>query len=141
MPITKYSHKYRKELLIKFEEYIENTEEPSVLDFAVTNNILRENLYGYPEFASALKKCAEKHELSMITELKNSKNPIPYIFLLKAQHKYRENDPVTKDNTNNNNDLFQVTLQGKSANNLIELMTGMVNKQNVINRNKRVKGS
>ena len=61
----KFSKKRVKELQDAFEEYIDSHEIPIVAEFAYTNNILRENLYDYPEFSTLIKKCIGKKEANL----------------------------------------------------------------------------
>lgn len=65
MAETKYSKKFKKELLVKFEKYIEETEIPVIAEFAYMNKIPRTNLYDFEEFKNAIKICTDKKEANL----------------------------------------------------------------------------
>jgi len=73
-----------QELVKKFEEYIDNTDVPIIAEFAYKNNILKQELYDWPEFSNLLKKCVAKKESQLEKgALANKLNPTMCIFSLK----------------------------------------------------------
>jgi len=79
-----YNKKEIKELLKKFEIYIENTDIPILVEFAYKNGITRASLYDYPEFSTLKERCLLKKEAQLETlALFNVVNPTMAVFSLK----------------------------------------------------------
>lgn len=55
----------REAMLEVFLRYIEEAEIPVIAEFAYKMDVLREQLYQWPEFAYALKKCIAKKEAQL----------------------------------------------------------------------------
>lgn len=73
-----------EELVKKFSEYIDNTDVPIIAEFAYKNDILKQELYDWPEFSNLLKKCVAKKESQLEKgALANKLNPTMCIFSLK----------------------------------------------------------
>ena len=80
----KYSDNEIEEYKKKFEEYIDNNPIPIIAEFAYQNNILRETIYDYNEFATLRKKAIAKKESNLEKgALSNKLNPSMAIFSLK----------------------------------------------------------
>ena len=96
MPITKYSQRLRKQLLKEYQEFIAKEDYPSILKFAATKRIPKSNFFDWPEFADSLKIARDICE-NWLNEklLSDPKNPVSYIFKLKAGFGYRDNTEVT----------------------------------------------
>ena len=58
----KYTPAIRKKLLTAMKRYITTTSIPILSEFAYKNNVLRENLYQWPEFSYSIKMLIEKKE-------------------------------------------------------------------------------
>jgi len=81
---TKLTPEGFQELADKFAQYIDETTIPIVAEFAYLNNVLREQLYDWPEFATLLKRCKEKKESQLEKgALGNKVNVSMAIFSLK----------------------------------------------------------
>jgi hypothetical protein len=74
----------RLSLAAAFQEYIEATEIPIIAEFAYKNNVVRDTLYDWPEFATLLKKCVAKKEAALESKaLAGDVNVAMAIFSLK----------------------------------------------------------
>ena len=58
----KYSDQFRADLLKKFQEYIDKTDCPFIVNFAVQNDIYKELIYDFDEFSQYIKKARTKCE-------------------------------------------------------------------------------
>jgi len=58
----KYSKKRVKELMTAFDNYIDNTDVPTIAWFAYQARIERCTLYDYQEFSTLIKRCIDKKE-------------------------------------------------------------------------------
>jgi hypothetical protein len=103
-----YTQKFRKELLKKFEIYIDTEEMPVIAEFAYKNKIPKTNLYDFKEFSTLLKICKDKKETYLETKgLKNEVNNTMAIFSLKQ---LGWSDKLDTKNTNVNINATQETL-------------------------------
>jgi hypothetical protein len=74
----------RPELLRKFSEYIDSTDIPVIAQFAYQNDVGTDQLYGWPEFASAVERARNKKEGNLeIKALYGEINARVAIFALK----------------------------------------------------------
>ena len=64
-PRTVWTAEKIKETIKKMEEYTEEADIPILAEFAYQNNILRSQLYEYPEFADAIKRMLDKKEAQL----------------------------------------------------------------------------
>ena len=122
MPVTKYSKEFRANLLVKFNEYIDETLCPYVDQFILDSKIPFGTFYSFDEFVELRKKTQKKREMYFIDKLVTNKgNVAAWMFLLKCQHNYREQTPVQV----NTGDTKQITinLQGKDLAELQDLST------------------
>ena len=124
MPVTKYSKEFRADLLVKFNEYIEELDTPLLGEFAVMNDFDYQNMYNWPEFSYALKRCVEKTKYNHIRTLENAKSVVvstSRMFLLKCMYGFRETTPIQV----NTGDTKQITinLQGKDLAELQDIAT------------------
>ena len=61
----KYNVEEIEEIKKKFGEYIDENTVPIIAEFAYKNNILRETLYDYNEFATLRKRAIDKKEANL----------------------------------------------------------------------------
>jgi hypothetical protein len=74
----------RPELLARFEAYIDTHDIPAIAEFSYQNDVSRQQLYDWPEFADALEKARNKKEANLeIMALYNQINTRVAIFALK----------------------------------------------------------
>ena len=126
----KYTPKYRKDLLKKFEHYINNTECPIIVEFAVKNNIAKQRIYEFQEFADLLKKANNKFEQYLVNDLlhnKASNKDSSRMFLLKCIHGYVENAPINID-IQDNKSYVQINIKGKDTEELESLADEQIRK-------------
>ena len=100
----KYDDKQVNEIIKKLEAYIAKNDIPIVAEFAYLNDITREDLYGYIEFSTLLKKLIAKKESALEKDTLSGKlNPSMAIFSLKQlgwrdKHEYehtgKDGDPI-----------------------------------------------
>ncbi len=80
----KYTKEIREKLLEAFDKYIDDTPMSIIAEFAYKNDVSREELYDWPEFATLLKKCVTKKEAYLEKEgVAGNTNPAVTIFSLK----------------------------------------------------------
>lgn len=80
----KYNDDQVKEIVDKLTKYIDNTDMPIIAEFSYKNDVLRDDLYDYPEFSILLKKLISKKETYLESQgLLGKVNPTMAIFSLK----------------------------------------------------------
>jgi len=120
MSITKYSPEFRKQLLEKYEKYINETECPFTKQFCVDNGIPSSTFYEFDEFTELSKKANDKGEMYFLKQMINNKgNQITNMFLLKCLYQYREQSPIQIDAKQNK--YIQINLAGKSLEEIEDL--------------------
>ena len=129
---NEYSPEFKQEFANKFNKYIDETENPSLLEFCVLNDVLRETASNWEPVKAFTKKAKAKQELWHQGQLRSGKNPVAHIFLLKCLHKYRENDPQPIDNTK-----VSVTVSGKTGKAALGEMHKLINSQAANNRERK----
>lgn len=106
MPKIKYTKQDKVDLLKKFLQYIAETDNPSIAEFAYQNDIYDQTLRRFAQdakakindgkgnffdFAFALKKSAMKQQVFLDKlAIEKGQNPGGPIFLLKALHGYKD---------------------------------------------------
>ena len=122
MPVTNYSKEFRANLLVKFNEYIDETLCPYGDEFMLNEKVPDSTFYSFGEFSDSLKRCMQVRELYFIDKLVTNKgNVAAWVFLLKCQHNYREQTPVQV----NTGDTKQITINllGKRIDELQDIAT------------------
>jgi len=113
-PHNSYSDEQKLEFLRKLLKYVDETEIPIIQEYAYTNGINHHTVKGFRNrldlvvkwsdsvthnFDSALKKLADKQFAKLFRQSsEKGQNPASSIFLLKALHGLRDNDPVQAGN-------------------------------------------
>jgi hypothetical protein len=89
------------QLTAKATEYLEdckkNNRVPLLIEFAYNLDISRDTLWKYqeiPSLADPLKKVEEAQEIALISKGLNDNKPVFPIFMLKAKHKWVEQQKV-----------------------------------------------
>lgn len=86
----KYTKKLRKELLKEFEQYIVESDYPSVAEFSTIKMIPKTNFYDWEEFSTLIKICNAKQETWAIRAgIRGEIKPTFPIFILK-NHGYTD---------------------------------------------------
>lgn len=95
-PVTKWTAEYLKSMESKIIDYTNKTKIPILAEFAYTHNVLREQLYQYPELSYAIKRLMTKKE-SQLEKYGLSKNNTMAIFSLKQLGWTDKNEITGKD--------------------------------------------
>ena len=64
-PRTIWTEEKINEIISKMDKYTDESDLPILAEFAYQNNILRSQLYEYPEFANAIKRMMDKKEAQL----------------------------------------------------------------------------
>lgn len=80
---VKWTQEEREALLAKFEDYIDSNDIPIVSEFAWQNDVRRQALYEFAEFADTLKRCIDKKESGLERLMLTGKAVTACIFSLK----------------------------------------------------------
>ena len=120
MGVIKFTDEYKAELLKRFFEYIDETDNPIMAEFCYRNDIYYQLLQKFASmegkietdrevdtftFGCAIKKLAAKSETYLLRMLdaEEVRNPAGAIFRLKAVHNYRDSEPAPAPTTVNVN--------------------------------------
>lgn len=124
MPVgrpPKLTEDQRQEVYEAFEQYIKDTDDPTIVGFCAYNEtatqywITKDNLYDWQEFSELRKRAIEKQEAFLLTN--REEVPVIRIFRLKQpQHGYR--DRIDSDITSGG-DKLEVGLSATQAEQLI----------------------
>ena len=97
MSKRKYSQTFKNKLKKRLEQYIEENEYPTILQFCVDNDFPRSTIYGFSELSDIIEKAKTKSEAYLQDKMLHDKgNPMKYMFLLNALHGYRESEDKNK---------------------------------------------
>jgi len=113
------------ELLLEFQKYIRDTDDPTLPDFVTSNEfaldnlVTTHNLQDWKEFSSLIKQCVRKQEAYLLKQAGAGKyNAAIAIFRLKQpQHGYK--DRVDSDITSGGEKLMGVGISADQAEQLI----------------------
>lgn len=80
----KYTPAQVEEIRKKFQEYIDSSQMPIIAEFSYKNDVLRDDLYKYPEFFTLIKRAIGKKEAFLeAASLAGKVNTTQAIFSLK----------------------------------------------------------
>lgn len=120
----KYTKKFKKEILAKFREYVENEDFPSVAGFSSLTMIPKTNFYdwgkekGLEEFSTLIKICNDKQEAwALRAGVAGEIRPTFPIFILK-NHGYTDRQDINQNISGKIEGEF--TIQSKSQ--LLEIL-------------------
>src|SRR3990167_4371638 len=88
----------RAKLLAALENYIKKTDVPILAEFALTQNILREQLYEMDELAYAIKKCAAKKEVGLERAALSGDAPVAFVCFSLKQLGWRDTPQIEINN-------------------------------------------
>lgn len=115
----RYTKAQQKALFIAYDAYIKTEDYPHLTGFAVEQDIVRDDIYLFPQFVPLIKKGKQKCELFLISKVQSDQLYGKYAFLLKTQHGYRESTPIEITTTTNT---LKIELGDRSLGELQEAM-------------------
>jgi hypothetical protein len=84
----------RKALLVKLEQYIEETEVPIVAEFAYKNGLHRQQLYDMAELSDAIKRLVTKKEAALDRKAQMGEMPMAFAIFSLKQLGWRDNQDI-----------------------------------------------
>ena len=105
----------RKELLSKFEKYIDENNIPILAEFAYMNNVTRQSMYDWQEFSTLIKRCIDKKETNLEKGVLSGKlNAAMGIFSLK-QLGWRDKQEIDHTTKGESINKIEVTVKGSKS--------------------------
>lgn len=123
----KYNDNEVQEIANKLTDFIKDKDFPTVAKFCTENDLNRDVIDDYPEFADLKKKLMSKAEDYLQSKLIDNKgNAASHMFLLKAMHQYRDNSQLTV--SGDKEAPIKVEIQGLSSDDLQKALSERVRK-------------